>query len=145
MVYVRRLVSRVVTPAGVGAAVAALVVAYAFAQPAARPATSPRPAFEDAEDVPLRGLPQRAVRRRDTRPAGELPDFDNPEGNQPQSYGNPPGFGAGRSGFVSTNKRRPPTGLRKGLRPQAKQNSAQAAPLSLAPPGMSATAGLPGT
>jgi len=116
-----------------------------LAQPATRPATTLRPAFEDVEDVPLRGVPQRAARRRDTRPAGELPDFDNPEGSQPQSFGNPPGFGAGRTGFVSTNKRRPPASLRKGLRLQAKQNTAQPAPLSLAPPGIGATAGLPGT
>ena len=35
--------------------------------------------------------------------------------------------------------------LRNGARPQAKQSTAQPAPLSLTPPGISATAGLPGS
>ena len=67
------------------------------------------------------------MRRRDTRPAGELPDFDNPRSTQPTSFGNPPGFGASKTGFVSTNtKRRPPAGLRKGIRAQPKQGTTQA-------------------
>ena len=90
----RRAVSRVVTPACVGAALAALAAAYAFAQPATRPATNLRPTFEDTEDLPLRGVPPRNARRRDTRAAGDLPSFDNAEANPPTSFGNPPGFGA---------------------------------------------------
>ena len=141
----RRVVSGLVAPAGVGAVVAVLAAAYAFAQPVTRPPAGLRPTLEDTEDSSRRETP-RIVRRRDTRPAGELPDFDNPESNQPTSFGNPPGFGASKTGFVSTNtKRRPPTGLRKGMRAQPKQGTTQAAPLSLTPLGASAPTGLPGT
>src|SRR5436305_4832186 len=122
--------------------VAVLAAAYAFAQPATRPATGLRPAFEDSEEAPRRAA---QPRRRDTRPAGDLPSFEDPDAGQPTSFGNPPGFGAAKTGFVSTNKRRPPAGLRKGVRPQPAQSATQPAPLSLTPPGISATTGLPAT
>ncbi|TMJ06043.1 MAG: hypothetical protein E6G97_01805 [Alphaproteobacteria bacterium] len=142
MFDVRRAVFRVLAPACVGAAVAALAAAHALAQPATRPGTSLGPAFEDTEDLPLRGVPARNARRRDTRPAGDLPNFDNAEANPPASFGNPPGFGAAGTGFVSTNKKRRPA-QRKGVRTQATQGAMQRAPLALKPPGSGATAGLP--
>ena len=140
----RRAVSRVVTPACVGAALVALAAAYALAQPATRPATSLRPTFEDTEDVPLRGVPPRNARRRDTRAAGDLPSFDNADANPPTSFGNPPGFGAASTGFVSTNKKRR-RAQRKGTRTQSAQGSTQRAPLSLTAPGTSAATTLPNT
>src|SRR6266850_2040201 len=106
MFYVRRVASGLLAPAGVGAVVAVLAAAHAFAQPATRPAGGLRPAFEDTEESARRGAPPRAVRRPDTRPAGALPNFDNPE--QLPSYGNPPGSGASKTGFVSTNTKRRP-------------------------------------
>src|SRR5207237_3232000 len=112
--------------------------------PATRPATSLRPTFEDTDDVPLRGVPPRNARRRDTRAAGDLPSFDNAEANPPTTFGNPPGFGAASTGFVSTNKKRRPA-QRKGTRTQSAQGSTQRAPLSLTAPGTSAATSLSNT
>ena len=138
----RRVVSGLVALAGVGAAVFA--AAHALAQPATRPSTGLRPAFEDTDDT-ARPDQRRNVRKRDTRPAGELPNFDNPESDQPMTFGNPSGSGAGRTGFVSTNtKRRPQAGLRKGIRTQPAASTKQLSPLSLTPPGIGATTALPG-
>lgn len=140
----RRVATGVLAPAVVGAVVAVLAAAYAFAQPVTKQPGGLRPAFEDTEDFPRREAPPRTVRKRDTRPAGTLSNSDNPDSSQLQSYGNPPGSGASKTGFVSTNKRRPPA-LRKGVRPQPVVTSNQPAPLSLTPPGISATTGLPVT
>src|SRR2546423_13800497 len=142
MFYVRRLVSRVLAPAGVGAVVAVLAAAYALAQPATRHAGGLRPAFEDTDEFPRRVAP-RTVRKGDTGLRGP-PNTENPD-TRPTSFGNPPGFGAAKTGFISTNKRRPPAGWRKGVRAQPAQSATQPAPLSLTPPGISATTGLPAT
>ena len=53
----------------------------------------------------------RAARRRAAAPArhaagGRRCRSDNPESSSSPSYGNPPGFGAGKTGFVSTNTKR---------------------------------------
>src|SRR5436305_5306130 len=143
MFYVRRVVSGVLAPAGVGAVVAVLAAAYALAQPATRQAGGLRPAFEDTDEFPRREAAPRAARKRDTR-LGAPPNSQNPD-TRPTSFGNPPGFGAAKTGFISTNKRRTPTGLRKGVRAQPTQSVTQPAPLSLTPPGISATTGLPAT
>src|SRR2546421_1888698 len=125
MFYVRRVVSGVLAPASVGAVVAALAAAYAFAQPATRQTGGLRPAFEDTDEFPRREMP-RTVRKRDTR-LGAPPSSDNTD-TSPTSFGNPPGFGAAKTGFVSTNtKRRPPP--RKGVRAQPMQSTTQPAPL----------------
>src|SRR2546423_6326677 len=142
MFYVRRLVSGVLARASVGAVVAVLAAAYALAQPATRHAGGLRPAFEDTDEFPRRVAP-RTVRKRDTR-LGAPPNTENPD-TRPTSFGNPPGFGAAKTGFISTNKRRPPAGWRKGVRAQPAQSATQPAPLSLTPPGISATTGLPAT
>jgi len=123
---VRRVVSGVL-PAGVGAVVAVLAAAYAFAQPAAKQTGVLRPSFEDAAESPRREAAPRAARKRDTRPVAGNPD------TSPASFGNPPGFGASKTGFVSTNSKRRPA-LRKGARAPA-VTSTQPAPLSLTPPG----------
>jgi hypothetical protein len=125
---VRRVASGVV-PAGVGAVVAVLAAAYAFAQPATKQTGGLRPSVEDTEDLRRESRPN-PVRKRDTRPGADNPD-------SPAAFGNPPGFGASKTGFVSTNTKRRPA-LRKGARPQA-VTSAQPAPLSLTPPGAGAT------
>ena len=127
----RRAVSCVL-PAGVGAVVAVLAAAYAFAQPAAKQAGGLRPSFEDTAESPRREAAPRAARKRDTRPGA-----DNPV-TSPTSFGNPPGFGASKTGFVSTNTKRRPA-LRKGARAQPASTSTQPAPLSLTPPGSGAT------
>lgn len=126
-----RRVASGVLPAGVGAVVAVLAAAHAFAQPAAKQTGVLRPSFEDTAESPRREAAPRAARKRDTRPAADNPDIG------PASFGNPPGFGASKTGFVSTNTKRRPA-LRKGARPPA-VTSAQPAPLSLTPPGAGAT------
>ncbi len=126
-----RRVASGVLPAGVGAVVAVLAAAHAFAQPAAKQTGVLRPSFEDTAESPRRDAAPRAVRKRDTRPAAGNPDTG------PASFGNLPGFGASKTGFVSTNTKRRPA-LRKGARPPA-VTSAQPAPLSLTPPGAGAT------
>lgn len=129
----RRVASGVLAPAGVGAVVAVLAAAYAFAQPVTKQTGGLRPAFEETEEFPRREAPRRAARRGET------------ESSQPTRYGNPPGFGASKTGFVSTNtKRRQGPALRKGARAQPLATT-QPAPLSLTPPGLSATTGLPST
>ena len=125
-----RRVASGVLPAGAGAVVAVLAAAYAFAQPAANPTGALRPSFEDTTESPRREAAPRAVRKRDVRPVADSPD------TSPASFGNPPGFGASKTGFVSTNTKRRPA-LRKGARAPA--TSAQPAPLSLTPPGAGAT------
>jgi hypothetical protein len=143
MFDVRRVVaSGLLAPVCAGAVVAVLAAAHAFAQTATRQTGGLRPAFEDTDDTTRREAPRPAVRRGDTRPTGTLPNFDNQDLSQPQSYGNPPGFGASKTGFVSTNSKRRPA-LRKGVRPQPVQATPPPAPFSLTPPAVSATTGLP--
>ncbi|MEA2878593.1 MAG: hypothetical protein QOF14_3789 [Hyphomicrobiales bacterium] len=126
----RRVVSGVL-PAGVGAVVAVLAAAHAFGQPATKQTGVLRPSFEDTAESPRRETAPRAVRKRDTRPVADNPD------TSPASFGNLPGFGASKTGFVSTNTKRRPA-LRKGARPPA-VTSAQPAPLPLTRPGTGAT------
>lgn len=137
----RRVVEVFLAPGSVGAAVAVLAAAYAFAQPATRPASGLRPAFEDSEELPRRAVQPRNARRRDTKQTGDLPSFEDPDAGQPLTFGNPPGFGAAKTGFVSTNKRR--VAPRKGARGRGTLSTAQPAPLSLTPPGIGAPTGLP--
>jgi hypothetical protein len=140
---VRRVVaSGLVAPALAGAVVAALAAAQGFAQPATKQAPSLRPAFEDTEEA-RREAPRRPVRRPDTRPTG-LPNFDNPETSQLPSYGNPPGSGASRTGFVSTNtkRRQAKSAQRKGATVPGTPGSLLPAPLSLTAPGTSPTSTL---
>jgi hypothetical protein len=127
---VRRVVSGVLQ-AGVGAVVAVLAAAHAFAQPATKQTGVLRPSFEDTAEGPRREAAPRAVRKQDTRPLAGNPDTGQ------VSFGNPPGFGASKTGFVSTNTKRRPA-LRKGVRAPA-ITSAQPGPLSLTPPGAGAT------
>ncbi|MEA2871066.1 MAG: hypothetical protein QOH67_1042 [Hyphomicrobiales bacterium] len=126
----RRVASGVFS-AGVGAVVAVLAAAHAFAQPTTRQTGVLRPSFEDTAESPRRETAPRAVRKRDTRPVADNPD------TSPASFGNLPGFGASKTGFVSTNTKRRPA-LRKGARAPA-VTSTQPAPLSLTPPGTGAT------
>jgi hypothetical protein len=139
MFYVRRVVSGVLAPAGVGVVVAVLAAAHALAQPANRPAGGLRPAFEDADEAPRREI-SRTLRKRDTRLGA--PSNSNASDTSPTSFGNPPGFGAAGTGYVSTNKKRRPA-ARKGARAQSSPSPTQPAPLSLTPPGISSTTGLP--
>jgi hypothetical protein len=133
---VRRVVPSLLAPS-VCAIVAVLAAAHAFAQPASRQTGGLRPALEDTDDLP-RSEAERNARKRTKRSSGAS------EQGQITSYGNPPGFGASKTGFVSTNtKRRAAPGLGKGARPQSTSTATQPAPLSLTPPGVSATAGLP--
>jgi len=135
---VRRVVAGLVTPVSVGAAVAVLAAAYALAQPATRPASGLRPAFEDTDEAARRETP-RGTRKRDAR-SGASSSSDTSDTN-PTRFGNPPGFGAASTGFISTNTKRR-AAPRNGLRMQTNPNTAPA-PLSIAPPGISATTGLP--
>ena len=107
-----------VVPAG--ALIAALTAVYAMAQPATRPLTL-RPSIEDSEEP--RETPPVAPRRADPRPAGALPNFDNPETRELPRFGNPSGFGAGRTGYLSTNPRVRPNLRRDGLLPAVKIGS----------------------
>jgi hypothetical protein len=135
-VVVRRVASSFFAPS-LCAIVAVLAAAHAFAQPASRQTGGLRPALEDTDDLP-RSEAERNARKRTKRSSGAS------EQGQITSYGNPPGFGASKTGFVSTNtKRRAAPALRKGARPQSTSTATQPAPLSLTPPGVSATAGLP--
>ena len=138
MFYVRRVVaSGFLASAGAGAIVAVLAAAHAYAQPMTRPVL--RPTLEDNEE-PRRETPRRPARRTDTRPAGALPNFDNPETSQLPSFGNPAGI------------RREPHRLQfaehasEGLRRHAARTKTQsglvAAPLSLTAPGTSPTSTL---
>ncbi len=138
----RRVASGVLAPAGIGAAVAVLAAASAFAQPAIPQAGGLRPAFEDAEDLSRRQAPARTVRKRDTR-VGTAANAATPE-TIPTTFGNPPGFGAAGTGFLSTNTKRRPA-PRRGLRLQPALSATQPAPLSLKPPGIGAPAGVPAT
>ena len=136
----RRAVPGLVTPASVGAVVAVLAAAYALAQPAPRQTGGLRPTFEDSDEFLRRETP-RTARKRDTRP-GAPANSQNPD-TSATSFGNPPGFGAASTGFVSTNKKRRPA-QRKGARTQStQQGTTQRAPLPLTPPGLGATAGVP--
>jgi hypothetical protein len=133
---VRRVASSLFAPS-VCAIVAVLAAAHAFAQPASRQTGGLRPALEDTDDLP-RSDAERNARKRTKRSSRTS------EQGQITSYGNPPGFGASKTGFVSTNtKRRGAPALRKGGRPQPTSTATQPAPLSLTPPVVSATAGLP--
>ncbi|MEJ0078597.1 MAG: outer membrane beta-barrel protein [Alphaproteobacteria bacterium] len=132
----RRAVPHFLALASASAAV--LAAALAHAQPAARQGL--RPAFEDTDQYPRLESPRRPA-RRDTRPVGA--NAGNSDA-QPGSYASPPGSGAGTTGFVSTNAKRRPPARRRGLAPEAAQTQGPA-PLSLTPPGISATTGLPVT
>ncbi len=137
MFDVRRVVaSRFLASAGAGAIVAVLAAAHAYAQPMTRPVL--RPALED-NDEPRRETPRRPARRSETRPAGALPNFDNPETSQLPSFGNPAGSGASRTGFNSLNTRRRPATTATQKKPQS---GLIAAPLPLTAPGTSPTSTL---
>jgi hypothetical protein len=140
---VRRVVPGFLASAGAAALVVALAAMCAHAQTATRQGL--RPAFEDTEPYARAAEPPRRPVRRETRPVGALPNFDNPDGAPTQGYGNPAGSGAGKMGFVSTNaKRRAPT-VRRGPAALPTTQSNAPAPLSLTPPGISAATGLPVT
>jgi hypothetical protein len=141
----RGVVPVLLVPAGVVAILAALAV-HALAQPASRPPNTPRPAFEDpAEDPTQRDLRGRPARRAAPRPPNALPNFESPETSALPGFGNPPGFGASRTGFVSTNIRRSIVPGRRTIRkPMTATTPASppAPPLSLTAPGTSPTATL---
>jgi hypothetical protein len=111
-----------VTRAGAGALLAALAATHVSAQSTRPPSNGLRPAFEDTGDEPdsartkppLRRDRQSGSRSR-TQADGTAPDGD-PENTQIPSFGNPPGSGAGRTGFMSTNTRRPGTPSRAIVR-----------------------------
>jgi hypothetical protein len=115
---------------------AALAVVHAFAQTADRPLGVLRPALDD--ETPRR------ERSRSIRPGTDRAIV----GDRPSvTFGNPPAFGAGTTGFDSTNK------LRRRARPtlmkQGRPGTGTAtlpAPLSLTPPALAPTVPLvPGT
>jgi hypothetical protein len=142
-VFVRRAVPHFLALAGASAAV--LAAALAHAQPAVRQGL--RPAFEDADQYPRLEAPRRPA-RRDARPAGTSGTTTDA---QPRGYATAPGSGAGATGFVSTNAKRRPLARRKGFgaspaagAPDPGQSGAPA-PLSLTPPGINPTTGLPVT
>jgi hypothetical protein len=136
MLHVRRIVaSGLVVPAG--AILVALTLTHALAQPASRPLESLRPGFDENEEPQRRQTRRPALRRPDTRPLGTLPGLTDAQSNELPRFGNPPGSGAGNSGFMSTNRRRPPS--RRDARKQAIPGATAAAPLSLGAPGASAT------
>src|SRR5882762_10492788 len=146
MLHVRRGVAPVFfVPAGVVAILAALTL-HALAQPASRPPNTPRPELEDpSQDAAQREVRGRPVRRASPRPANTMPNFDNPETTALPSFGNPPGFGASRTGFVSTNIRRSIIPGRRTVRKPTTamtQAGTLVAPLSLTAPGTSSTATL---
>jgi hypothetical protein len=121
-------------------AILAAFAPYAAAQPVTGPSSGAlRPTLDDGDDARPRAAPRAPLRRPDLRPAGTLPTFDGADAEVPR-LGNPPGSGAGRSGFVSTNMRRSltaTTGQRPTRRPASKLGAAPSgtsgAPLSLAP------------
>jgi hypothetical protein len=123
-----------------GAFFAALTAVHALAQPATRPLTL-RPAFEDASEEP-RDVVRPAPRRPDPRPAGALPNFDAAETSEPPRYGNPSGFGAGGTGFLSTNPRRRPDQRRDVRRPTVPGRPGVTTPAPLTAAGTRATAPL---
>ena len=135
----RRSVGSVfIVPAG--ALIAALTAVHAMAQPATRPLTL-RPAIEDTNEEPREASP--VPRRIDPRPAGALPNFDNPEARELPRYGNPSGFGAGSTGYLSTNPRRRPSPRRDLRRPTVPSRLGAPPPLPLTAGGTSPTAPLP--
>jgi hypothetical protein len=82
-----------------------------------------RPAFEDTSDEaddarvkPLLRRDRQSSTPGGTQPAGTLPASGNPENSQIPSFGNPAGSGAGSTGFMSTNTRRPGTPSRTIVR-----------------------------
>jgi hypothetical protein len=112
-----------VTRAGASALLVALAATHASAQNDKPPVNGLRPSFEDAGDEPdnVRVKPPLRRDRRTTTPggtqaAGTLPTFGNPDNSQIPSFGNPAGSGAGRTGFMSTNTRRPGTPSRTIVR-----------------------------
>jgi hypothetical protein len=113
--------TRLVVSVGVGAILAALAGLPALAQ------GTLRPALDDNDDTPRR------ERTRSIRPATDRANA----GDRPNvTFGNPPAFGAGTTGFDSTNKlrRRVRPSLTKQGRPAA-GTATLPAPLSLTPPG----------
>jgi hypothetical protein len=123
-----------------GAFFAALTAVHALAQPATRPLTL-RPALDDASEEP-REVVRPAPRRPDPRPAGALPNFDKPEASELPRYGNPSGFGAGGTGFLSTNPRRRPNLRGEVRRPTVPGRPVVTAPAPLTAAGTRATAPL---
>lgn len=128
-------------------AVLAVCATHAIAQPATRPSTL-RPALDDSDDTQRREPARRPTpSRADPRPAGQLPNFDNPEASELPRFGSPAGSGASRTGFVSTNIRR---SLVPGRRPARRPATAPGTisgtllppPLSLTAPGTSESATL---
>ena len=113
--------TRLVVSVGVGAMLAALAGLHAFAQTGA-PAGALRPTLDDNDDTP----------RRDRRPS--QPGTDRANVGVRPILGSPPAFGAGTTGYDSTNR------PRRRLRPSAtktRQPTGTAtlpAPLSLTPP-----------
>jgi hypothetical protein len=136
----------VLASAGVIAILTALA-AHASAQSVTATAPLPgglRPMLDDSDDARPRAAPAPPLRRADPRPAGTLPTFDGSDTQVPR-YGNPPGSGASRTGYVSTNiRRRLTTDKRPPRRGAPRLGAAPAGtpgmPLSLGAPGTSATA-----
>ena len=116
-----------VASVGVGAILSALVALQASAQPADPPQPGVlRPTLDDNDEGTRPD-------RRPTRPATDRANV----GDRPAiGFGNPPAFGAGTTGYDSTN--RPRRLLRPALRPSQRPATVatppQPAPLSLAPP-----------
>jgi hypothetical protein len=135
--------------AGASALLAALAATHASAQNARPPANGLRPAFEDAGDEPDSARVKPPLRRDrqsstpgGTQAAGTLPTFGNPENSQIPSFGNPAGSGAGRTGFMSTNARRPGTPSRALVRVPG---TLTPPPLPLSGAASTAPAGPPGS
>jgi hypothetical protein len=144
----RGVMTGLVTRAGAGALVAALAATHASAQSSKPPVSGLRPAFEDAGDEAdnVRTKPPLRRDRQTTTPggtqaAGTLPTFGNPENSQIPSFGNPAGSGAGRTGFMSTNTRRPGTPSRTIVRVPGTLTP----PLPLSGAASTAPAGPPGS
>jgi hypothetical protein len=129
--------TRLVASVGVGAILAALAGLHAVAQTADRPLGVLRPALDD-DDTPRR------ERTRSIRPGTDRATVGDRSG---LATGNPPAFGAGTTGFDSTN--RPRRRARPALTKQGRPGTNAAtlpAPLSLTPPALAPTVPLmPGT
>ena len=140
----RGVMTGLVKRAGASALLAALAATLASAQSSKPPVNGLRPAFEDADDDAdnVRTKPPLRRDRQSTTPgAGRSPTSGNPEDSQIPSFGNPAGSGAGRTGFISTNTRRPGTPVRSIVRVPGPLTP----PLPLSGAASTAPAGPPGS
>ena len=132
----RRLVTGSLAPLSAGVVAAVFAAAFAYAQPVLMQGL--RSGIAD-DDTPRRPVPP--PQRRDTRPVGPLSSL-NDTGDQ-QEYGHSPGFGAGSTGFVSTNTKR--RAIRRNAAAAKTAQNNLSPPLSIAPSGVGVPTNDPAT